>query len=51
LFGTERLKAAVAELQDKPVAAAPHALLEIALKYADGGLSDDTAIICVRRTA
>jgi PAS domain S-box-containing protein len=51
LFGTERLTAAVAGLRDKPVAAAPRILLEIALQYADGVLSDDTAIICVRRTA
>lgn len=50
LFGEERLLAALHELRETPTKHVPDRLLEKVLDFAGGELSDDTIVMCVRRT-
>lgn len=49
-YGTERLLRAVARMHDNETASVPESLFLDAFSFADGELSDDVAIVALRRT-
>jgi serine phosphatase RsbU (regulator of sigma subunit) len=51
LYGVERLDALLAERCDLPARALAHAVTEDARRFAGGELSDDLAVVVIRRTA
>jgi serine phosphatase RsbU (regulator of sigma subunit) len=50
LYGTERLDALLAEHRDEPAAVLARLVSEDARRYAGGEISDDVAVVVIRRT-